>query len=145
MSLPTEIDFAIVKMGDGAGSEVFTAICGIQDVNINDTAATSDHFPRDCAKPGEVPSRRVKTNSRQLDITGKGLSNTAQIALVKAAVAKSKNYKIECYADDGTDAGSLLGTYSGAFVLTANNISVPRDAPASLDLSLASNGAWTYA
>jgi hypothetical protein len=145
MSLPTEPDFALVKMGDGADPEVFTQICGLTDITINKGANTTDRAVRDCTKPGETPVRRIKTNSKQLDISGSGLANVDEIVRLEAALGKSKNYKIELYKDDGTDAGDLLGTYSGAFVLTADNMGAPRDGVSSGEFSLANNGPWTYA
>lgn len=144
MSLPTEVDFALVKMGDGAGPEVFTTICGLTDVTIGKTVSTTDRFVRDCAKPGETPSRKTRANGKQLDITGSGLSNADTIASLEAALGKVKNYKVECYADDGTDAGELLGTYTAAFRMTANNLTVPRDGDATGEITLASHGVWTY-
>ena len=144
MSVPTEFDFAIIKMGDGAGSEVFSAICGMQDVRINNTASTSDRFVRDCAKPGEVPKRYTQTNGIQWDITGSGLSNATQVATLMAAIGKKKNYKVECYDDDGTDTGALIGTYAGSLTLTANNINLTREGQATAEVTLASNGTITY-
>ncbi len=144
MTAPTEIDFVLVKMGDGAGSEVFTTICGIQDATINQTANSSDHFVRDCAAPGTPPTRKTKVSGVQLDVTGTGLSNSAEIVRLQAAVGKVKNYKLECYADDGTSGGLLLGTYAAPFRLTANNLNIPREGTASADITLASHGAWTY-
>lgn len=145
MSLPTEIDFAIVKMGDGEATETFTAICGLEDVSINETVNTTDRFVRDCAKPGEVPQRKVKTNGQQTDITGSGLSNADETVSLRAALGKAKNYTIETYKDDGTDTGELLGTYTGEFVMTAKNLSLTREGAASAEITLASNGAVTYA
>lgn len=145
MSVPTEADFALVKIGDGATpTEVFTVLCGLQDTNINRVANTSDRFVRDCAKPGEIPNRKVKTTGKQLDVTGSGLIDKAQIDVFEDALGAAKNYKIELYADDGTDAGDLLGTFAGAFVMTAANMSVPRDGSASAEVTLASHGAWTW-
>lgn len=144
MSLPTEADFALVKMGNGAGSEVFTAICGLQDVTINQTVNTSDRFVRDCAKPGEVPYRKTKASGKQLDISSTGLSNVTVIEDLNEALGVVKNFKIELYAEDGTDTGELLGTYAGAFRMTSNNLSIPREGVASGDINLASHGAWTY-
>lgn len=144
MSLPNEADFALVKMGDGESPEVFSLICGLTDVTINKSAQTTDRYLRDCAKPGQVPFRKPKTTGRMMDISATGLSNVDTIADLDAALGLSKNYKIELYNEDGTDAGELLGTYSGAFVMTAANLSVPRDNAASGDISLASDGEWTY-
>lgn len=144
MSFPVEADFAIVKIGDGAGTEVFTIACGLQDVNVNTVANVQDRFSRDCAKPGSIPVRKVKATGTQMDITGSGLIDKAQIAIYQAALGKSKNYKIELYQDDGTDAGTLMGTYAGAYMMTATNQSVPRAGTASAEITLQNNGAWTW-
>lgn len=144
MSLPTEFDFALVKMGDGADPEVFTTVCGLQDATVNRTVNTQDRFVRDCTKPGEVPERRVKATGRQSDITGTGLTNADEVTRVEAALGVVKNYKIEVYQDDGTDAGSLLGTWAGAFMLTSANNSIPRESNAAFELTLVSDGAMTW-
>jgi hypothetical protein len=144
MSLPTEIDFALIKLGDGAETEVFEVICGLTDVTHSETVNSSDRFVRDCAKPGEVPFRKTRTNGKQLDVGGSGLTNADMIPTLQAALGRVNNYKIEFYRDDGTDAGELLGTTSGAFLLTANNLNIPREGDASGEISLASDGAWAY-
>ncbi|UPT53050.1 major tail protein [Synechococcus phage Yong-M3-232] len=145
MSLPTEFDFALIKMGDGATpTEVFTTICGLQDATLNETVNTNDRFVRDCTKPGEVPQRRVQATGKQTDITGTGLTNADNIADVRAALGVSKNYQIEVYQRDGTDEGSLLGTFAGAFVMTSSNLNVTLDTPGSAEITLASDGALTY-
>jgi hypothetical protein len=144
VSLPTEFDFALVKMGDGASPEVFTAICGLQDGTINRTVNTQDRFVRDCAKPGEVPERKVKATGRQTDITGTGLTNADEVARVEAALGEVKNYRVEVYQDDGTDTGTLLGTWAGPFMLSSANNTVPRESTSSFELTLVSNGATTW-
>lgn len=145
MSFPTEIDWCLIKMGDGATpSETFTLLCGIQDATVNVTANTQDRFVRDCAKPGSIPKRKVKTTGMQMDVTGAGLSNVDTIDEFLAALGKHKNYKIEAYADDGTDAGDLLGTFAGNYVMTAANLNAPRESPASGEITLASDGDWTW-
>lgn len=143
MSLPTEADFALVKMGDGATTEAFTALCGIFGATINRTANTNDRFRRDCATPGEVPLRKVRTTGKQMDITSSGAINIPDIAEYNDALGVSKNYKIELYKQDGTDAGELLHTITGAFVLTSANTSVEIDGDGTAEVTLASDGAWT--
>lgn len=144
MSLPTEFDFALVKMGNGASPEVFTAVCGLQDATVNRTVNTQDRFVRDCAKPGEVPERKVKATGRQTDITGTGLTNAAEVDRVEDALGLVKNYRVEVYSDNGTDTGDLLGTWAGPFMLTSANNSIPREGNAAFELTLVSDGAVTW-
>lgn len=144
MSLPTEFDFALIKIGDGGGTEVFTAVCGVQDGTINETVNTADRFVRDCATPGAIPNRRVKVTGKQVDITGTGFTNATEVATVRAALGVSGNYEVEVYKDDGTNTGELLGTFDGPFVMTAANWNIPRDGDASFEFTLASDGAFGY-
>lgn len=145
MSVPVEADFALIKIGDGATpTEVFTTVCGMRQVGINRTVATSDRFVRDCAKPNKIASRKVRTTGKQLDLTGSGLINKTDIAAFDAALGKVKNYKVELYVDDGTDTGTLMGTFAAAFVMTAANLSLQEGGDASSEVTLASHGDWTW-
>lgn len=124
MSYPTEIDFGQVLIGDGATpTEVFTVLCGFENGNVNKSVQSTDQYRRDCAKPGQVPTRKVKVTGKTWDVTAAGVFNTAMVPTLDAALGISKNYKIICCKRDGTDAGVLLGTYSGPLVLTAENMS----------------------
>lgn len=144
MTLPVEADFAIIKVGDGESPEVFTIACGIQNVSINSVANMQDRFVRDCAKPGEVPFRKSKSTGKQQDITGSGLTDKASIDVFLDALGVTKNYKVELYADDGTDAGDLLGTIAGAYKMGAANLNLQRDGDSTAEITLASQGAWTW-
>lgn len=144
MSLPNEADFALVKMGDGDSPEVFTTICGLTDVTINFSAASNDRYVRDCAKPGEVPTRKQQITGKSLDVSGTGLSNVDTVDDFLAALGVLKNYKVELYRADGTDAGELLGTLAMSSHMTAANLSIPRESPASADITLPNHGVWTW-
>jgi len=144
MSVPSEADFALIKIGDGESPEVFTAICSIENVTVNDTANTSDRSRRDCAKPGLPAVRRVKVSSTQVDVTGSGGIDKAQIATLRAALGLSKNYKVELYQYDGTDTGDLYGTYAGPFVLTSSNLSLDANGDGNGEINLASDGTVTW-
>lgn len=144
MTLPVEADFAIIKVGDGESPEVFTIACGIQNVSINTVANMQDRFVRDCAKPGEIPYRKSKTTGKQQDITGGGLTDKASIDVFLDALGVTKNYKVELYIDDGTDAGDLLGTIAGAYKMGATNLNIQRDGDSTAEVTLASQGAWTW-
>lgn len=145
MSVPTESDFALIKIGDGATpTEVFANLCGMQSVGINRTVSTTDRQVRDCAKPNKPASRKVRVTGKQLDVTGSGLTNKADIAAFDAALGKVKNYKIELYQDDGTDTGLLTGTFAAAFVMTAANLTLTEGGDAAAEVTLASHGDWTW-
>lgn len=145
MSVPTEFDFALIKIGDGATpTEVFTVSCGKTDVTANFTANSSDRNVRDCAKPGEVPFRKTKVTGKQLDVTATGLTDATAFGIEIDLVGTLANVKVEYYTDDGTDAGDLIGTIACNMRITALNIGTPREGDASAELTLASHGAWTW-
>lgn len=143
MSYPIEIDFAVVKIGDGASPEVFTTICGIENATVNQTAQTSDQQKIDCAKPGKAPTRTVRVTGTQWDVTGSGVTSVEQIPALQAALGKRKNFKIVALANDGTDTGDELGTFSGRAVLTAANLNLQRTA-GTMEITLAGEGDLTW-
>lgn len=143
MSLPVEADFAVVKIGDGAEPEVFTILCGMENVTINRTANATDRFRRDCAKPGEVPFRKSRTTGKQMDITANGAINIPDLDTYNTALGVVKNYTIELGQRDGTDTGVIIHEITGAFNLLSANSGVGDEGTA--DISLASDGVWTEA
>lgn len=146
MSYPNEADFIIVKVGDGATPEVFTTICGIENATINQTVNTSDRFRRDCAKPGQVPTRKVKVTGKQWDATGSGVVNVDEFPTFNAALGIRKNYQFDFGKRDGTDAGEIIGTYAGPAVMTAANINMG-DSEGTNEITLAGEDeiVWTAA
>lgn len=144
MALPIEADFAVVKIGDGATPEVFTILCGLDNVEINRTANTSDRFRRDCNLPGSVPFRRSRTTGKQIDITASGSINIPDMPRYLAALGKTGNYRIELgqYVI-GNDAGDIVYEIVGPFNLISANSSVGDEGSA--QVKLASDGAWTEA
>lgn len=146
MSYPVEPDFVVVKIGDGASPEVFTILCGIDTAGINKTVNTQDRFRRDCAKPGAIPTRKVRVSGRQWDVTGSGVINVDAFTQFDASLGIRRNYRLEFGKRDGTDAGDILGYYDGLAVMTAQNINVSAD-DGSAEITLAGEDdiVWTAA
>jgi hypothetical protein len=144
VSLPTEFDFAVLKIGDGESPEGFEISCGKTDITMNFVANSTDRFVRDCTKPGEVPFRKTKATGKQLDITANGLTDKDNFGTELTYLGTKPNIKVELMADDGTDAGELLGTVACKMFVGALNIGAPRDGDSSAEIVLASEGAWTW-
>lgn len=147
MSYPTEVDAAIIYIVTGGGTPVRTVICGIENVAINRTVGTSDRFRTDCAKPGVIPTRSVKINNRQWDVTGGGVSNADQIDALYDALGTRQNFAIDLIQYDGTDTGDVLGTLTGPGVMTAANLNLQRTADSTMDITIAGENdpVWTPA
>lgn len=144
MSVPVEFDFAQVKIGNGADPEVFTVICDLTSVSINEGAETSTRYRRDCTKPGAPATRRSRVLGKFWDVSGSGLSDASQVPTLRAAIGVRKNYEIPVYKDDGTDAGELLGTYTGEAILTARNTSIEREGETSMEVTLEGQDTLTF-
>lgn len=146
MSYPTEIDAVIVKLGDGATPEVFTTVCGIENATVNQTVSSTDRFRRDCAKPGQLPARKVRVTGKQWDVTGSGVANVAEIARLKSALGISRNYQLVAIKYDGTDTGDELGTFAGTGVLTATNMNLsPNEGTSEITIAGEDELVWTPA
>jgi hypothetical protein len=141
-------DKARIKMGDGAVTEVFELVCGIEEVSVSYAAQTQEQYRRDdCDAPFSVAVRTIKATGSAVDVSGNGLIDKPFVAKIIAALGKSKNYRIEIYKDNGTPAGLLDGTFSGPFLLDANNMTFTEESQATAEITLKSNGAivWTPA
>jgi hypothetical protein len=129
-------------MGDGAGSEVFTALCGITTRDFTQTANTSDSFVRDCADPENVPIRRLIVTGKQWSISGSGDMNRADLARINAAHGFTKNYRY-LFSEPSSDE-VYQGYYHGPAILTSIKITGGDDAYAKIDLTLESDGEWLF-
>lgn len=142
MSEPQTIEFALIKIGDGASpTEIFTAICGITTTGLNRVAQTTDRYVRDCQAPATPPNRRVKVTGRSWTVSGNGYFNVAQQSIIEAGVGLKKNYELTIMDDDGT---TPLGTWSGAGVMTAANLGTSENDLGTISLTIESDGAWAY-
>ena len=144
MSVPTEFDFALLKIGDGASPEVFTISCGKEDITTNFAANSTDRFRRDCTKPGEVPFRVPKVTGKQASVAASGLTDATTFGTEIDLLGTKPNIKVEYYTDDGTDAGVLLGTLAMNALVTAMSIGAPRNSDSTASINLESNGEWTW-
>ena len=89
MSLPIEADFALIKLGDGGGTEVFTIWCGGQDVQaqhgadqrIGHRLHALDHTGNSARDVGKQRQRRAIVDR------GRAARDLALAAAVKARVA----------------------------------------------------------
>lgn len=131
-----------ILMGNGAGPEVFSPLCGLTTRTFTHQVNTNDQFVRDCADPEDIPSRETTSTGEQWDMSGSGLVNRTQLAEVQAAVGQVKNYRFEL----GEPAGDLVygGYYSGAAKLTTLTITGSDGEFTSIDLTFVSEGDWTF-
>lgn len=133
-----------ILLGDGAGPEVFVPICGLTTRNFTQQVNTNDTFVPDCADPESVPTRRLVPTGKQWDLSGEGLLNLAQHAIVRGALGITKNYKFRI----GRPVGSVVGAgaYAGPAMLTNLQVGGATGGGefASVNLTIASDGEWLW-
>ena len=146
MSEPTTFEFAVIYVGNGATPEVKVKLCGIQTTGFNRTVQSNDRFVRDCDNPARVPERRVRVTGKQRDLTGSGLYNIDQTALLSNIEGKRRNfdYVLMDISDESVPAGVEIGTWSGPGVVTTLNMGTNEDDDATVEITIASDGLWTY-
>lgn len=145
MSAPVEFDFALIKYSDMEAVPAFTALCGVQDITVNQVVETSARRVRDCAKPNKPGAQKIKVLGTSWTATATGLTNATIENVVRTELlGKKVNYRIEYYADDGTDAGDLLGTDAGLAVMTAKNMNVNTESDSGQEFTFEGEGDLTY-
>jgi hypothetical protein len=145
VSFPKEFKFAKIKFSDGAVIPVFTALCGIYDVTVNEVAETTQTRTRDCDALGGPGVNELKVVGTNWTISGTGITNADQTVVIGTNLfAKQVEYLIEAYALGPTPAGVLLGTFEGSGILTARNLGIPIEGESSLELTIEGTGLLAY-
>jgi len=144
MALPTEPDYALLLRGD-------VLVCGITGVSVGSTANTSETFRRDCEAPNQIATSVIKVTGKSQTVEGSGIIDVDQLPFFLGAIGYRDAYSIELYENIAPDnegvapaQGTLLGTLSGTYLLSASNLSVSQDADSTGSVTLLNSGGWTY-
>jgi hypothetical protein len=131
-----------ILIGNGASPEVFTAVCGLTARGFTHQVNTSDQFVRDCADPEDVPHRRLTVTGEQWDLSGEGLYNRAQAAVIRGAVGVTRTWRFVVGepAEDAVEDGF----YAGPAMLTNLQLGGTDGEFGSVSLAIASDGEWTW-
>jgi len=110
----------IIKLGDGATPEVFTAPCGINTRGINFTKATNETNVPDCADP-EAPSWTERgIVSMSTEVSGNGVLAMENLTNWQAFLDSTVSKNCQIWIDvPSTDHG---GHWDGKFHLTGFNV-----------------------
>ena len=130
----------LVKIGDGASPEVFGAPCGLTSKGFNQTANTQETSVPDCDDPDAPAYVERAVDTISAEISGSGvLAKEAHDDVWQPMFqgAASKNVRVYPFGDSG-------GYYAGKFVLTAYNNAVQRGQKVNVDITLSSDGEYTW-
>lgn len=141
MAKATTVAFGsfLVKIGDGASPEVFTAPCGLTSKGFNQTASTQETTVPDCADPDAPAYVERAVDTISAEITGSGVLATEAFTTWQAWFdsAAAKNFRVY-------PKGASGGYYSGAGILTAFNNKVDRGQKVNVDVTIQTDGEYTW-
>jgi hypothetical protein len=133
-----------LMLGDGATpSETFAALCGITTRDFTHQSNTNDTFTRDCADPENVPVRNIIVTGVQWDLTGEGVLNRSNLGAIQAA-DDGQPHNFRYLFTEPSDDEVFQGYYSGAGVITNFKITATDENFATISLTIASDGEWTW-
>lgn len=132
-----------LMLGDGAGPEVFTALCGITTRDFTHARNSQDVNTRDCADPENVPVRNLIITNEQWDLTGEGVLNRANLAVIQAADDNQPHNWRYLFTEPATDE-VFQGYYAGSGIITNFKITATDENFATISIALASDGAWAW-
>lgn len=142
MTKPTTHTFGdfLVKLGDGASPEVFSAPCGLTSKGFNQSANAQETTVPDCTDP-DAPAyieRAIDTLSSEISGSGVMAEEAFDTWQDWFSSGASKNCRVY-------PAGAGGGYYSGRFILTSFNQQVQRGQKVNVDVTMASDGEYTWA
>ena len=131
----------LIKIGDGAGSEAFTAIAGLNSKSITINNSAIDVTTPDVTTPGGALWASNLNGLKSMSISGDGifLDESAQEGRLNTiAMEANPVANFELVVPD-------FGTYSGEFRVTSLEFGGETEGATTFSLSLESNGTVTYA
>ena len=132
----------LLLLGDGADPEVFAAPCGLTSRGISFSADTDSTDVPDCSDESLPSWKERDVTSKSASISGSGVMDKTSRALYWAWYdsGDSKNIQIK----DPASAADKGGYWSGKAVITSLDFKVDKGQRVSCDISLESDGAWTW-
>lgn len=124
-----------------AGVSGWVIVCGLTSRGFTHGTQTSDEYVRDCSNPEDVPVRVVNVTGESWDITGSGLHNRKQQAMLDAMVGKSLPSRF--IEGEPTNDAVWTGYYEGPFVLESYAVQGADGANVSSNFAWKSDGIIT--
>jgi TP901-1 family phage major tail protein len=129
----------LIKIGDGATSEVFSVLCGLNSKTLTINTNEYDVTTADCVTPGGALWTEVQTGAKRLSVSGNGYFEDS------AAEARANTVAM---ADDAVANYQVivpgLGTFSGAFILSTLEWGGETEGGVTYSIALSSSGEVTF-
>jgi hypothetical protein len=132
----------VLKVGDGADPEVFTAKCSINAARGITFSSTTNEFPDiDCADPDAVSWVLTEKTNLSAKVNGAGLSNTPDVSDFFDWLTSPDSVNCQVVLDVPSADGGVI--FEGAFHLTEFALTGDRGGKVENTIALASDGAIT--
>ena len=132
----------LIKVGDGADPEVFTAKCSINAARGIKFSSTTNEFPDiDCDDPDAVAWTLREKSGLSAAIDGAGILNTPDVQGFFDWLVDPDSKNCQIVVDVPSADGGVI--FSGAFHCTEFDITGDRGAKMETTISLVSDGAVT--
>lgn len=131
----------LVKIGDGAGSEAFTTIAGLNSKSITINNSAIDVTTPDATTPSGALFAQSLNGLKSVSVSGDGI-------FLDESAQEGRLNTIAMQADPVANFQLVVpdfGTYSGEFRVTSLEFGGETEGAATFSLSLESNGTVTYA
>ena len=130
----------LVKIGDGAGSEAFTTIAGLNSKSITINNSAIDVTTPDATTPSGALFAQSLNGLKSVSVSGDGI-------FLDESAQEGRLNTIALQADPVANFQLVVpdfGTYSGEFHVTSLEFGGETEGAATFSLSLESNGTVTY-
>ena len=129
----------LLKVGDGAASEVFTALAGINSKSITINNSSVDVTTPDASSPGGVLFAQSLNGLKSMSVSGDGifLDETAEARLNTVAMQADPVANFELVVPD-------FGTFAGEFRVASLEFGGETEGGVTFSVSLESNGTVTF-
>lgn len=132
----------LLKVGNGADPEVFTAKCSINAARgITFTAATNDFEIPDCTDPVKIAWIAREKSSLSVAVTGAGILNTPDVQAFFDWWQSPDSVNCQVIVDVPSADGGVV--FAGAYHLTDFSITGDKGAKQECSITLASDGEVT--
>lgn len=130
----------LIKIGDGAGGETFSNLCGLNSKTISINNTSIDVTTPDCAAPEGALWTQTLAGLKNISVSGDGFfeDSVSEARAVSVANGNDNLANFQVVIPD-------LGTYSGSFRLATLEYGGESEGGVTYSVSLESSGVVTYA
>lgn len=130
----------LVKIGDGATTEVFNNLCGLNSKSISINNTSIDVTTPDCTTPEGILWQQSLAGLKSVSLSGDGIfeDSAAELRANTIAMQTDNQVNMEIVVVD-------FGTYSGAFRISSLEYGGASEGGQTFSIALESTGAVAFA